>query len=122
MKRNNLKIIGVFLCAAIFLQFLPYQKVEAFRDELSNTYWTINRTPLSLEFDGNGGVTLMRTSARGRTESIAYGRYRVRGNTVTFTFEGESRNAVISGRNRNIMTGKIYVDRQLYTIRATRVD
>jgi len=120
--RNKLKLIGLLMCALMILQISPMPKVEANVDELSDTYWTINRTPLALQFDSNRGVTLLRTNSRGRSEAIGYGRYRVRGNTVTFTFEGESRNATISGRNRNIMTGRIYVDNQLYTIRATRVD
>lgn len=123
MKKIKLAVLGLFLYGSLFLPFYSVQKVEAFTDELSNTFWYIQRTDLALEFDDRNRVTLLKQRARGGGyDRIGTGTYKVRRNIVTFYFEGRSTTATISGRNRNIMTGRFYVDRQVYVIRAVRED
>jgi hypothetical protein len=130
MKTARIAILGLFLCGALSFQlFTPAQftnsaqTVEAKTDELSNTMWNVKNTIYALEFDDNGGVTLLEyNKRRDRYDSITSGTYRIKNNRVTLNYDGYTGYATISGRKRNVMTGKVYVKGKAFTIAAVRAD
>ncbi|CAN5456814.1 hypothetical protein BH10ACI1_BH10ACI1_30410 [soil metagenome] len=130
MKKTKFVVLVLFLCGALAFQlFMPAellnttQSVEAKNDELSDTYWNIDGTIYALNFTSNGSVKfLVYNTKTDDFDTVARGTYRVRGDIVTMTFGGRSGAATISGKRRNKMTGKFYVEGKQYVIRATRAD
>lgn len=97
------------------------QVASAQTDELTNTYWNIDGTIYALNFGSKKTVRFLEYNSRKDDfDLVARGTYRLSGNTVTLTFAGTSGNVVISGRNRNKMTGRFSVDGERYVVKATR--
>ena len=128
MKTIKYAVLALFLCGALAFQlFLPtefsnsMQIVEANVDELTNTYWNIDGTIYALNFTSGNKVRFLEyNSATDEFDMLARGTYRIKRNTVTMNFAGESGNVTISGRKRNKMTGRFMVDGETYVITATR--
>ena len=128
MKTTKYVILGLFLCGAMAFQlFMPTeflnsaQVASAQTDELTNTYWNIDGTIYALNFGTKRSVRFLEYNSRtDNFDTLARGTYRVRGNTVTLTFGGRSGNVIISGKNRNKMTGRFYYNSKTYTVKATR--
>ncbi len=128
MKTIKYAVLGLVICGAMAFQFFmptellnSAQIASAQTDELTNTYWNIDGTIYALNFGTKRTVRFLEYNSRKDDfDLVARGTYRLRGNTVTLTFAGTSGNVVISGRNRNKMTGRFSVDGERYVIKATR--